>query len=289
MEFNRLEAKLEARKSMRSNQPSPMLVTLVYLVLIMVVTGLVHRLTSSPLAEMAQYLYMGYEVDEVIRYVAAGNPAGMAIFGAGALLIALYRVLMSFGYTSYALRMARNQQPGYGRIFDGFARPLRVVGAAILTRLFTFLWTLLFLLPGLGVYLLLLLVSQGSYEVVMGGYFLLVGVGVVLSAVISLRYRLSVYYLVDNLDCTALESVRRSREAMKGWKMELFILDLSFLPWTLLTTLTAGVLGVWVFPYQEGTYAHFFDSVSEPAPPVETGGYMGQIYDRDSHIGPKPF
>ena len=50
--------------------------------------------------------------------------------------------------------------------------------------------------------------------------------------------------------------------AMRGWKMELFTLDLSFFGRYLLTGLTFGIMGVWVLPYQSVTEANFYDCIT---------------------------
>lgn len=46
----------------------------------------------------------------------------------------------------------------------------------------------------------------------------------------------------------SLEAISRSKQAMRGWKGSLFVLDLSFLGWILLTPFTLGILGLWLNP-----------------------------------------
>lgn len=47
----------------------------------------------------------------------------------------------------------------------------------------------------------------------------------------SYRYRLAYYLLLDDPDMGSLEAISRSKQAMRGWKGSLFVLDLSFLGW----------------------------------------------------------
>lgn len=277
MYFNRIEAKLTARVSMRQANPSPILVSLVYILLTGVLTAVVPRLLGDPVSQMTEYLMMGYGPEEVFEYVVLGNVAGIALFGVVSVLLDLYSTLMSFGYTSYALRMARNEPSGIGNLFDGFQRPLRVLWASILMSIFETLWGLLGILPGAAVMVIGLVMEGDAFAIIMAGYWLML-VGFLISAlVVGLRYRLTSYFILDDPDCTARQAIRRSKEAMRGWKMELFTLDLSFVGWVLLGAITCGILMVWVGPYMGATEANFYDAVTgrgytrpqpQPQPPT---------------------
>lgn len=275
MYFNRIEAKLTARLSMRQADPSPILVSLVYILLTGVLTAVIPRLLGDPMSQMAEYLMMGYGMEEVIDYVVMGNLAGVALFGVVSLLLDLYSTLMGFGYTSYALRMARNEPSGIGNLFDGFQRPLRVLWASILRSIFECLWGLLGILPGAAVMVIGLVLEGDTFAVIMVGYWLMLLGFLAAALVVGLRYRLTNYFILDDPDCTARQAIRRSKETMRGWKMELFTLDLSFFGWVLLGGVTCGVLMVWVGPYMSATEANFYDAVtgrgygqSQPQPPI---------------------
>lgn len=262
MYFNRIEAKLTARASMRQANPSPILVTLVYILLTGVLTAVIPRLLGDPMSRMAEYLMMGYGPEEVFEYVVLGNVAGVALFGVVSLLLDLYSTLMGFGYTSYALRMARNEPSGIGNLFDGFQKPLRVLWASILMSIFECLWGLLGILPGAAVMVIGFAMEGDTFALVMTGYWLMLVGFLILALVVGLRYRLTNYFILDDLDCTARQAIRRSKEAMRGWKMELFTLDLSFFGWVLLGGITCGILMVWVGPYMSATEANFYDAVT---------------------------
>lgn len=73
---------------------------------------------------------------------------------------------------------------------------------------------------------------------------------------------------------------------MRGWKMELFTLDLSFLGWILLGACTMGILYVWITPYMSATEANFYDEVSAGVR-RQNGGYARPDYD-DFHSGERP-
>jgi uncharacterized membrane protein len=48
--------------------------------------------------------------------------------------------------------------------------------------------------------------------------------------------------------------------------MQLFLLDLSFLPWLVLCACTGGILLIWKLPYIVTTYAHAYATLQEINP-----------------------
>ena len=100
-----------------------------------------------------------------------------------------------------------------------------------LRNLYTALWTLLFIIPGL----------IKSYE-----------------------YRMIPYILADCPDIPRQEAFRISKEMMMGNKWNAFILDLSFFGWALLATMTCGIAGIfYVKPYIAATDAELFIAIRE--------------------------
>lgn len=311
MGFDRFSAKLSARESLRINRPSPVLATLVYLLLTTGLTLGVLYLTIGPLVAYYQYVTTGYPMEEAIAYVLRDQGTSLSIFALVWLLLSLYGSFMGFGYTSYTLRMARNEQPRFGHLFDGFARPLRVLGANLLVSLFTLLWILAVLLP----LICLLLLGEVAME---DSRFIINNVASFTSAVISYRYSLTFYFLIDDPSCTVRQAIRRSKETMRGRKWTLFLLDLSFLGWDILAVVTGTLFGfvglygglllfrsfsalamiaavvlgvllvtVWLAPYRSAARANFYDSVTGAIQPG--GSPAGPDYDYHAGDGPEPF
>jgi uncharacterized membrane protein len=67
----------------------------------------------------------------------------------------------------------------------------------------------------------------------------------------------------------ALEAIDKSKEMMNGHKMELFVLNLSFIGWGLLCAITFGIAGIWVIPYMNATIANFYKSIKPTVEVVE--------------------
>ena len=119
-------------------------------------------------------------------------------------------------------------------LFDGFKNFVNSFLLYILNSLFTLLWSLLFVIPGI---------------------------------VMSYAYSMSFYILKDNPELSANEARKQSIEMMRGNKWRLFCLDFSFIGWALLSILTFGILMLWVSPVMEASHAAFYESL-KPAPAV---------------------
>lgn len=114
--------------------------------------------------------------------------------------------------------------------------------------LYIFLWTLLFVVPGI--------VKAYSYSQA------------------ELIYKDSVDRTGEQPD--ARECLKESQELMKGYKGELFALDLSFIGCKILNAFTFGILGLWLTPYTTMSRVVFYENITE-------GFYLGQKNDRSRH------
>lgn len=105
----------------------------------------------------------------------------------------------------------------------------RNVGTQLLTSLFIALWTLLLIIPGI---------------------------------VMSYAYAMVPYILAEDNDIQPMDAIRMSKDMMKGHKWELFVLDLSFIGWAILSVLTLGILNIfYVGPYYYSTHAAFYEDL----------------------------
>lgn len=69
------------------------------------------------------------------------------------------------------------------------------------------------------------------------------------------------YVLEENPEISGTEAIRRSSDMMEGYKMEYFILQLSFIGWNILAVCTFGILYIWLIPYMNATNANFYQYV----------------------------
>lgn len=140
-------------------------------------------------------------------------------------IIQLAFIPLAWGFTVFFLRMVRGRRPDYGWLFEGFKRWWWLFKAYILVGIFTFLWTLLLIVPGI----------MKSYS-----------------------YSMVPFILEDNPDITAGGAIDESSRLMDGHRMRLFILDLSFIGWWLLSLLTLGIGFLFLVPYWQAARAHFY-------------------------------
>lgn len=123
----------------------------------------------------------------------------------------------------------------YNCLSHGFKKGvyLNVVKIMFLRGFYTFLWSLLFIIPGI----------IKSYE-----------------------YRMIPYILAENPTLSTEEAFRLSKEMMDGNKFDTWVLELSFLGWHLLSVFTCGLLSIfYVNPYMHMTYAHLYEVLKHRA------------------------
>ena len=138
-----------------------------------------------------------------------------------AVLGAAFTISMAMLY----LNLTRGQRPWAADVFKGFRIFGKALGLQLLTSLFTFLWMLLFIIPGL---------------------------------VMSIAYSMAPYILAENPEMRPMEAIRASKKLTMGYKLDLFILNLSFLGWILLGILTLGFGFIYVGPYISATRANAY-------------------------------
>ncbi len=176
-------------------------------------------------------------------------------------LLHMVLTLLMAGYTSMALSIRSRQKTDPACLLKGFSSAGRVILLNILKALRLVLWSYLFSLPA--VYVLTLL-FQLNAEAESALIFALVYVCVaVVMLIVSYRYRLSYFVLMDHPEFSASQALRQATAMIRGHRMELFLLDLSFLPWILLSALTCGILLIWKLPYLVATYANVYDALTE--------------------------
>jgi len=104
----------------------------------------------------------------------------------------------------------------------------RAIEVPLLVNVYTGLWTLLFIIPG-----------------IVKGY----------------SYAMAIYISKDKPELSAEECIQESRRMMSGYKGKLFLLDLSYIGWLLLCILTCGILSLWVTPKIETAHVLFYEDL----------------------------
>ena len=77
----------------------------------------------------------------------------------------------------------------------------------------------------------------------------------------SYSYAMTFYIMKDHPEMSGTDAITASRKMMNGHKMDLFVLQLSFIGWILLSCLTFGLLLFYVGPYMSATEAAFYEKL----------------------------
>ena len=143
-------------------------------------------------------------------------------------MLSLLALPLSWGLTVSLLRNHREESVDLENLFDGFrgGRYTRVFCALFLVNLFTFLWALLLIIPGI---------------------------------MKAFSYALTPYILLDEPELTAKQAISRSCEIMQGRRWKLFCLYFSFIGWGILCLLTFGIGFLWLAPYMNASIAAFYE------------------------------
>lgn len=129
-----------------------------------------------------------------------------------------FRQLLVNGDARVTSNMFSNTFKGYWRnVWGGF-----------LMMLFTYLWMLLLIVPGI---------------------------------IKAFAYSMTPYILKDYPELSANQAINLSIKMMKGHKFDYFYLQLSFIGWGLLSILTLGIGYIWLMPYMYASMAAFYEDI----------------------------
>lgn len=135
------------------------------------------------------------------------------------------------GFYVYFLRVARKEDLAFGHLFDGYkGNWQRIFTTTALQYIYIFLWALLLVIPGI---------------------------------IKGFSYAMTPYILKDNPELSNNAAIEKSMAMMNGHKMELFILELTFIGWILLGIITFGIGLLLVEPYMMTAIAHFYEDLKE--------------------------
>ena len=218
MMWNRAELKMRGNMAFKKNYVSAVVVAL-----LMGIFGTVSGESSARRVSENSDIYSGnlFNVGMI-----TGLLAGIATVVILIVLVAkvfVGNLLKMGGYRFFILN--QTAQPGIGTLLDGFrsGHYVNIVLTMFLRDLFTTLWSLLLVVPGI----------VKHYE-----------------------YLMVPYIIAENPAMDYKEAFQISKQMMDGEKMEAFIMDLSFLGWYLLSAVTCGLLAIfYVNPYVQASFA----------------------------------
>ena len=233
MPLDRAALKRRAKEIIKTSRPSVLTVALVVLVLSIIINTLSARIMGLNISQNEMQAYMNHfmngNYEGALSLVDKMKPSSAASLID--LLLTVANTVLQAGFIIFLLNTIRSSQPCFGNLLDGFGFFWKIILLNLLIAIFIMLWSLLLIFPGI---------------------------------IAAYRYSQALYILVDDPSKRPMQCLRESKAMMRGHKMELFRLNLSFLGWYLLASLPTIGYGVqaWTLPYTSTTYALYYEQLA---------------------------
>jgi len=236
------ELKRQAKLDMRETRPSVWWTALIYLAAVTVLSLLISRLSGysaymenvSSLMQRVQSL-APKTTEELYEMIEANMDHLVPVVSTASSLMAtvlsIVYAMLQAGFAGYCLLVSRRSASSPRDLMLSFEHPLKVFLILFLSGLFIFLWSLLFIIPGI---------------------------------IAAFRYSQAILIHYDHPEYSAMQCIRESSRMMKGRKAFLFLLVISFFLWFLLdhlivTVIRIPLLQLFLAPYYGITMAHFYN------------------------------
>ncbi len=242
MEIDRSAVKTHAKELIKTSNPKVLTASLIVMVLgalIALLSGRLVGINSQEALRYVQYLQDG-NTEAAISVILEHTPSpGAQLVN---LLLEALTIIVSLGFEIFLLNTLRGTSPELGNLLDGFSYWWKLLVMDFVIGLLIMLWSLLLIVPGI---------------------------------IAAYRYSMANYVLITHPDYGIMECIRESKRLTSGWKSTLFVLDLSFLGWSLLCAIPVigWLLSVWVTPYRALTFLEYYEQIS---------GYPVPAQDADS-------
>ncbi len=135
---------------------------------------------------------------------------------------------INVGYSKFNINLIDSKPAKIRDLFDSFGQLKTSLVANILMGIYTMLWSMLFIIPGI---------------------------------IATYSYAMTSFVLAENPEMSANEAIRESKRLMKGNKWRFFCLQLSFIGLMIVGALTLGIGYIWIVPYQQATFAAFYRDI----------------------------
>ena len=177
--------KAESRSLLRTGEVNPFRMTLFYLL----ITLVLDMINSG----------VSYMIDS------AGGFTVLS-FSFVSILVGLVALVLNAGYYCYCFGILRREEMPYESLFDAFPFAGKVILLSIVEGVFIFLWSMLFVIPGI---------------------------------IAAYRYSFAMLNLCENPELGVMEALNLSKRQTNGYKMQLFLLQLSFIGYQIAAVLIA--------------------------------------------------
>ncbi|MBR4182524.1 MAG: DUF975 family protein [Lachnospiraceae bacterium] len=202
-------------------------------------------------------------ISMIFEYVAGENSS---VFLAVNILLAILDYVLNAGLMTVHLDIARRRRSNWQRVFEPFRNANRFLGLSAVL----FVVTAIPFLPALITESMKLVVmgqslsgsahflSEDAMSDANGMVMFLLVIGGIAAIYITLSFFPAFYLLIDNPNLSVTGCIARSFSLMKGNRIRLLLMDLSFAGWCLLGILSFGIGFLWIVPYYLQSTTNFY-------------------------------
>ena len=178
-----------------------------------------------------------FAADMGIRNLQTGIAVFFGIIAVAAAVVVILGLLyaifvgnvMTVSGHGWMLRHLRGEEVSVGEAFAAFRIYKPSVVTMLVRGIYVWLWGLLFIIPGI---------------------------------VKAYAYSMVPYIIYENPNLTANQAIKMSKKMTDGYKGDLFVLNLSFIGWMMLSVITGGLVGIfWSNPYMGLTHAGAYEDL----------------------------
>lgn len=221
--FNRQLYKQTAKKQLASRKTVPVLATLITMAFL-VILGSGSEIQSTAVSNAPYENGTVWDMQTVMFCFSSTATELLFSF----LTVVITGILTLAECSLYDRYFNTLEKISFSEYLQGFTCWVTGALAALWFTLWVFLWSLLFIIPGI--------VKAYSYSQMF-------------------------FILAENPKIGVAKAMRISKVLTKGYKADLFVMGLSFFGWNLLSVLTLGILQLWIQPYEYMSFTNAYKSL----------------------------
>lgn len=221
--FDRKACKKAALSQLKGNWKVPVLVALIYFLLFFC-------MNIGGFIDSARYSNFDYTKNGHSFYFDMNSAKPQFTFSdwietAVSLLSILVSGIFEIAFAKFFLDLSNGIKPTFEIFFKSLELWAKGILELLWSSLFVFLWSLLFLVPGI---------------------------------IKAISYSQAFFILAEYPDVSVTQALKISQKITKGYKADLFVLQLSFIGWVILCFATCGIGFIWLLPYIKTTNANAY-------------------------------
>jgi uncharacterized membrane protein len=207
--FDRTEFKLQAKKRLRKSWTVPVLITLIFYVVFFMVNKDSFKFSMPDFSNIENFSYS-------YSFNVSPTEDNATISLLTSLINIIIYGIFGIAFAKFYLDMRQKDKMQFQDFVNNLSMFTRGILGQLWMTLWTFLWSLLFFIPGI---------------------------------VKTFAYSQMHYILAEYPEVSVTEAMKISMKITKGYKWDIFMMYLSFLGWMILSILSSGIGFLWLIPY----------------------------------------